>query len=247
MTLPAPTPANMTTFRAIKAKRIRELMVEWAENSIQLGIELKAARDSFPSLQETLTKGLRSRRNWKGRPGWEKWLKAETGLTLARAATYIRIGDRFANKAVRGFVPVNILKILTFASTPKSAVDEIIERTNAGERFKDKTAKAIIDKHRPSPAKANEIARKTGKPQLASDGFLYLGASQESVKEAAERRTVIYAVRRAIETLAGVEITPNQLIEWALPHQLWNKKEEAEIDDAARWLNALKAAWSVRK
>jgi hypothetical protein len=228
--------ANMTTYRAKKAERIRELMQRWADNGIKLGIELREARETF----EIGPRGLRI--------GWEKWLKSEIGFRSRYANSFIQVADKFGDLGphVAG-VSFRVLRFLARESTPEEAKKEVLRRAQGGEKIGHVKAKRIADTHRPPPKQANEIARETGKPTLASDGFVYLGGTKEEVKESTERRTLVYAVRRAINTLSSVEVSPNQFLETALPHQLWTKREERQIDDALRWLTALKAAWSVRK
>jgi hypothetical protein len=229
------TQANMTTFRAAKAARIRDLIQRWTDNSIELGLELKAVYESFDEIGP------------RGIPlGWQKWLKHEIGFPHAYALSFIRVAEKFGDSEIKG-LSFRVLRFLTHETTPEEGTREIVRRAKQGEKIGHVKARRIADTHRPPPKEANKIARDTGKPTLASDGYLYLGGTKEEVKESTERRTLVYAVRRAIETLAKVETTPTQFLETALPHQLWTRREEAQIDDALRWLSALKAAWGMRK
>jgi hypothetical protein len=229
------TQANMTTFRAAKAARIRDLMQRWTDNSIQLGLELKAVYESFDEIGA------------HGIPvGWEKWLKSEIGFRHPYALGFIRVAEKFGDLDTKG-LSFRVLRFLTLETTPEGGTRDVLRRAKRGEKVGRVKAERIVNKHRPPPKEANKIARDTGKPTLASDGFLYLGGTKEDVKESTERRTLVYAVRRAIETLSTVEASPTQFLDTAMPYQLWTKREERQIDDALRWLTALKAAWSVRK
>lgn len=229
--------ATVSTLREAKAKRIRELMQFWSENAVKLGLELIAA-------QETFEIGPRGQRM-----GWEKWLKAEIGIKSSHAYNLIRIGKKFGDDLSNGVGQVagRVLLMLTREATPEAAKKEVLTRARQGEPVDTAKAKSIIKKHLPPPKEANKTAKQTGKPTLASDGYLYLGGDEKQVKESTERRTVVYAVRRAVETLAKMETTPTAFIEIALPHQLWTEAEEHQIEEAAKWLNALKAAWAMRK
>lgn len=230
------TQANMTTFRAAKAARIRELMQRWTDNSMKLGFELREARDTFEIIHN------------RGRVGWKQWLRHEIGIGEVYANSLVLVAEKFGHLDSQDIgVSFRVLRFLSHETTPDAATREVFRRAKHGEKIGRVKAKKIADTHRPPPKEANKIARETGKPTLASDGFLYLGGTKEQVKESTERRTLVYAVRRAIETLATVETSPNQFLETALPHQLWTRKEEKQIDDALRWLSALKAAWSMRK
>lgn len=231
--------ANVTSLREAKAKRIRELMQSWSENAIQLGVELIAARETFEI-------GPRGKIM-----GWERWLKAEAGISAPHARKLIRIGKKFGDRdRARSGLPkvaVDVLSLLARADTPEEAQREIVRLRDIGESVGISRAKQIVEKHLPPPKKANKIAKETGKPTRASDGYLYLGGDDKEVKESTERRTVVYAVRRAVETLAKMETTPTAFLAIALPHQLWTEAEEPQIEEAAKWLNALKAAWAMRK
>jgi hypothetical protein len=86
-----------------------------------------------------------------------------------------------------------ILEFLARETTPKAGRKEIMRRLKEGERVSRKRAKKIADKHRPKPKQAAKLARETGKPVLASDGYIYLGATDEQARKADERRTVVFS------------------------------------------------------
>jgi hypothetical protein len=98
----------------------------------------------------------------------------------------------------------------------------------------------------PTAEEANAEAKRTGKPVLARDGYYYFGASKEEA--AAYEATVekVYTIRRAIEDIAKVDMTPEQFISYMEPHQRWKTDEEIDgVEHASQWLCALAAA--IRK
>jgi hypothetical protein len=74
---------------------------------------------------------------------------------------------------------------------------------------------------------------------------MYTGASEEAVREAEDRRSIVFGVRRAIETLANVPKRPQQFLEYADAHQLWTPDEEHVIRAARQWLDDLDEKWST--
>jgi hypothetical protein len=86
----------------------------------------------------------------------------------------------------------------------------------------------------------------TGQPQCANDGNIYFPTSDEEVKAADKRRTIVFSVREAIEALATVELSPSAFLAYALPHQLWMPHEEHLIAGATEWLTGLNEAWKER-
>jgi hypothetical protein len=221
-----------------RAKKIRELMQDAIGNMLAVGAELKIARDSF----DVGPKGKRM--------GWAKWLKTEFGISESWSGKLIRAHDKFGHLGTAGH-KLPSLKVLNFLShdhVPDEARKEVIKRVRKGEKIGRDKAKEIANKHRPSPKKAIEIASKTGKAIVASDGYLYMGASEEELKKADLRRTVIYAVRDAVETIAKLNLTPVQFLGFAHAHQLWKRgKNDHEITDAIKWLTNLERAWKMHK
>src|SRR5262245_44592837 len=214
-----------------RAERIRQLMLNWTQHIIALGAELKEARDTFTEIRNNHS------------IGWAAWLKTEIGITDEYATRLIRIADKFGASRPELATSVAVLKFLSRDNIPAAGRREVIRRIKRGELITEDKAKKIVDQHRPKPDKAIAIAKETGKPTLASDGFLYFGASKQEIKESTARRTIVYAVRRAISTLAAIDLSPHQFLESALPHQLWSAKEAHEIKAAADWLAALNTAW----
>ena len=235
MSVVAAKPGNiLSNFLAVKKARILELMQSWTENTIELGKELKTVRDSF----EKGDRGLRA--------GWNEWLKDEIGIAEGHARSLIRVADQFDGVNAELATSFSVLEYLSREHVPDEGRREVIKRIESGEQIGKGRAKEIVDEHRPKPKEANQIAHDTGKPTLASDGYLYFGASKDEAKQIDDRRTAVYAVRRAVETLAEMEVSPHQFIQLALPHQLWTADNEGEIDKALKWLSALHAAWEHR-
>jgi hypothetical protein len=162
-------------------------------------------------------------------PEEDQEAKISRAKKLAVAATE---GDREVVKAAR-------------------AEQEAKKRARRQKREREKSGR-IIHGHRlppnlPKPSEANELAKQTGKATLASDGYFYFGTSPEDAQAGEDRRTIVYGVKRAIALLSKMEMTPEQFIMYALPHQLWNEKEEPEIGRAETWLARLCEVWSARQ
>jgi len=227
---------NLETARRASAKRVRDLMAQWSTSTVEIGLELIEALEFFPKEGPN-----------NSRPGWARWLRSECGIGENHASGLMNIGRKFGHLKGKRLPGNRVLRLLSYTTTPEAGVREVLRRVQRGEDVPAKAAKEIVDKHRPKPKDANKQAKETGKPVLASDGYLYFGASKEQARASEERRTVVYSVRRAVECLASVEVTPHQFLESALPHQLWNREDEKQIDRALKWLNALHAAWETRQ
>lgn len=219
-----------------RAQRIRNLMTDMVRNALGIGEELSNAYETFPLGPK------------KTRMGWKTWLKT-IGLSNSYAISLIQVYRKFGYLNADGVqVPaIKVLRLLVREVTPESARQEVLDRVKGGERIGEPKAKNIVQKHLPSPKKANEIARETGKPTAASDGYVYLGATAEQARESVERRTLVYSAKEAIKTLAEISITAEEFLEYAAPHQLWKAREEQQIDDALEWLRALHKAWPEKR
>jgi len=240
---------NQSTFREMCAKRIRALMVNLTTNTLELGKELAAARNSFP-LTECYVKSGKHKKRAKVRIGWKAWLKSEVGIGENHAGTLIRIHEKLGGAAHGLPTGQRVLSYLASAAVPASARYELIGRAKKGEVITAKEAKKIVTRHKPplpKPAEANRIARETGKPTLASDNFYYFGHTKAEAKVINDRRGVVFAVRRAIATLSAMEISPHQFLQYALPHQLLKIDDHGEVAKAADWMQAFHAAWRHRK
>lgn len=230
------------TARERHARRIHDLMAKWSQHTMALGKELKEAQETFP-LERMIQKG----RPVLVRLGWNQWLKAEFGITPQWANTLMHVHEKLSRYGddlpMAGTVMIQLAK----SATRESARREIVDRSRRGERITTREAKKIITKHLPKPSEANKQARATGKPVAASDGYIYFGANKEEASKIEQRRGVVFAVRRAIETLATMEVTPLQFLDYALPHQLHKFDEGGRLHRATKWLNALNDAWDNKK
>lgn len=219
-----------------RAEKIRGLMANMVKNTIAIGAELAKAYESFP----IGPKGQRM--------GWKTWLKEQCNIKQNWAGTLIRTNQKFGHllgNAER--VPsASVLEFLARDSVTDAARTEVIIRHRKGEKISKKKAKAIARKHLPGPKAANKQARETGKPVEASDGYVYLGATDEQMYKAAQRRTVVYGAREAIETLSAIQLTATEFLEFALPHQLWRKDNQQQIEQAYGWLGDLRKEWEKR-
>lgn len=213
------------------ATRIRTLMEDWASNTIVLGKELREAQENFPTTGRT-----------NKRPGWNAWLK-EVGVSKTHAGNLIKVAEKFGTAAAVPKMGQKILVLLSRDNVPESGRKDVLDRLNRGEKVGRKEVKKIVDSHRPKPKEADRQARETGKAVLASDGYIYLGSDKEDVAAATERRTVVFAVRRAIGALAQLQLTPQQFLDTALKHQL-HGLDIQEIRKAAKWLEGLTSVWS---
>jgi hypothetical protein len=228
------------------ASKIRDLMTDVSKNSLALGAELDKARRYFKALAK------------KARPAptWAAWLYEQFGISSGWANTLAGAAVRGKGSNIRKLAPAVIYLITSKSAkaAPPAAIKEIKRRVMKGEKVSKRKAGAIVRKHKtgtesgakmPSPSEAKEIAAKTGAIIAASDGRLYTGASDEAVKAAEDRRTIVFGVREAVETLAAVaaKATPQQFLQLAMPHQLWTPDEETALGIAAGWLNQLVELW----
>lgn len=228
--------AKVATLRDGIAARIRELAQRFAENAIALGRELKRARDSFP------------REAHGSRPGWAEWVQTETGISEGHSRALIRISEQLGGGIAKLGFSTRVLTYMVKADTPERGVDEIIERGKKGEAINLTRAKEIVAPHReyPKPKEANEKAKETGKAILASDGNYYFGTSKETAEAYERKKQIVYGVRRAVEALAEVGMTPDAFLEYADKHQLWRLDEEHLLTAAHDWLGGLLEAWENR-
>jgi hypothetical protein len=216
------------------ARAIRSLSAKWGKTTFEIAAEVSAAHKKALTIKGS------------HKSDWTRWCRQEAGISSGWARKLVRIHRKFGDVESAKSLSHRILLNLTKPDTPAKAIDEILSRASKGEKVISKKAKRIIDSHRPTPKAANEKAMETGKPVLASDGYLYFGNTKEEAKAGEERRTVVYSVREAIETLATVQWTAEDFLKQALPHQLWKPREDEQIEVALRWLSSLSKAWNRR-
>ena len=225
------------------AKRIRGLIRDIANNSLKLGRELTKAHERFRTLK--VSPAVR----------WDAWLETEFRISATWAFKLMRAAKAAAaTRTVTVAAAPEVLAMLTASPSniPAAAVKEIKARLDRGEKVSRREAHAIVRRHKapveaqlPSPTEARKIAAETRTIQFASDGKMYTGASDEEVREAEDRRSIVFGVTRAVETLANVPKAPQEFLEYAASHQLWTAEEEHVIAEARKWLGGLVEAWQT--
>ncbi len=233
--------------REMSAKRIKALMQDWTTNTLAIGAELTAAHKTFPPPKREQGRGGREPRFASG---FVKWAKQATGLSDRQVEQLVLIHEKFggANRQTLEHLPQRVMKLLVQADVPESARREVLDRAHKGEHIGTTDAKKIVQIHKlPSAKEANAQAKDEGRPVLARDGYIYFGTDPNKAKEGEDRRTMVYGVRRALDTLGSIHLTSRQFLDYALPHQLWTKDEASIIKRALRWLTALDEAWDTRE
>ena len=223
--------ANVELFRKERARTIKEIGFKWTDCTFQLGRELMAVQETFPK---------------SPRDEFETWLDMEVGIGLRYAESLIQIWKKFGHKSdsLAG-ASFSVLQFLARNTIPDEVRDKVVKRIEDGEKIGKRGVAKIVKQL--TPNEAREVARSTGKPTLASDGNLYLGATKEEEKQSEARRELVYGVRQAVETLAAVGISGEKFLRLMLPHQRWNAKEEHLLDEATDWLAELHTAWRLGK
>jgi len=84
-------------------------------------------------------------------PGtWLDWLSVEFKMSKSTAYNMIGIAKRFSGELPKiGSLAPSVLYLLAGDSVPEEAREEVIERSQAGERVTVATAKAVIEEHKP--------------------------------------------------------------------------------------------------
>jgi hypothetical protein len=251
--------------RAKLAVEIRKLVKDIAVNSVKLGLKLIDARDTFP----TTNKGPNKHR---GRPGWRQWVKDEAGLSVSTVNILIRVATKFGSNSTLSNWKVSgrVLKLLSSPNVSNSTRLEVVGRIEKGETISEKEAKAIVakvnegrgitkkeigkvssfygtDRQLPKPADARKQARDSGLLVLASDGYYYTPATDDQIKMGERQRHLVFGMRRAVEMLASIEMTPHQFIDFAPDYILPTEEEDRKnVRAAAKWLNAFATAWEIK-
>lgn len=228
------TPASTVSFLDMKARRIKDLSEKFAENAVALGIEFRQARERFPAKGGALHKNA-------SRPGWEDWVKANTGWSRTHAVNFIRIADKFEGRAVSG-MSFRVLELLARDTVPDEAVNDVLSRGRMGRE----AAKEIIAKHLPTPSQAIKEAQERGRLIAARDGNTYSGADENEIAAYSERRREVYAIRDAIERIASCPFTAKQWVEAAEDHWL-APLSLGQVEQAFKWLDKLQEPLAKRK
>jgi hypothetical protein len=227
----------MARSRSEFAKSIKELMRDWTSNTLALGAELTNARATFPEHPK--------------RPGYylgfSKWAKQTTGLSDRYVRTLIQVHQKFDGIRGSDRLGHKVMRLLIAKDVPESARIEARDRAARGEHLTTKDAKKIVKAHLPTAKEANQQAKEEGRPVFARDGNIYFGTDAMKAKEGENRRTMIYGVRKALDTLGNINLTGREFLSYALPHQLWDAEEAPIIKKALRWLTMLDTAWDNRE
>lgn len=226
---------NLGAYREAAAERIKQLMLNWTSNTLALGAELMAVAQTFPV-------------NARGHLiGFNTWAHHTTGLSRSQIVNLLKINRKFGGRQVEPRLAQNVMILLAADSVPESARQEAVKRAEAGEHVGRIDAQKIAKAHKhPPPKAANQQAKEEGRPVLASDGYIYFGTDPGRAKEGEDRRTMVYGVRKALDTLGNIHLTGKQFLSYALPHQLWDDQEAKIIKQALRWLASLDEAWDSR-
>lgn len=228
---------KVMSIRDAAAKRIRALVQDWTNNTLDMAAELAKAAETFPI----------NEKHPPERPGFLKWAKEVTGLSQGQISSLLQVHKKFGHHGRDHRLSGNVMKLLSADSVPASARLEAISRAEKGQKIGHATARKIAEKHKlPTPKAANQQAKEEGHPVLASDGYIYFGTDPARAKEGTDRRSMVFGVRDALAHLGGIHLTGRQFLDYALPHQLWSDEEASIIKKALRWLTDLDAAWDSR-
>jgi hypothetical protein len=237
---------DVEQFRKENAQEIRSLIADIERNSLKVGTCLLEVFDTFKSDG--------------GSVNFRSWLQNEkikmnevTAYKFIQVARKVKSGKLEKLSTMVGF---SVLQELMGNSIPEAVILEIEERANKGE-VSVREARELVKQNKPpkpegalpTPREANKIARETNSMVLASDDNYYFGHTKEEAQVIEERLAIVYGVRQAIETLAGMEnegFTPEKFVELMLPHQRWTEDEEHQLELAARWMQQLLAIWRRR-
>jgi hypothetical protein len=82
-----------------------------------------------------------------GHGNWLPWLEREFGWTDDTALNYMRVYEKFKNRNFRDLdLPVSSLYLLAVPSTPREAVETVIERAETGEKLTGAEVKKLSTK-----------------------------------------------------------------------------------------------------
>jgi len=219
-----------TSFLDMKAQRIRDLSISFAQNTVNIGLEFRQAREKFPETGDGK------------RPGWHDWIRQNTPWGPNHAIRFIRIAERLGPK-LRGKntknLPVTSLQMLSQKGMTDEVIDEAIaksETTRVGKR----ELEQIMAEKLPSPKEANRLAaEKPGSLVLASNGKYYTGVPEDEMIAYKKLRSQIFGVERAFDAIAACELTPRQWIENAEDSMLF-EMSIPHIDRAIQFLTTLR-------
>jgi hypothetical protein len=227
-------PASALSFLDMKAQRIKALAMEWSKNTVAIGRELKQARDRFPIV------------NSNHRPGWHDWIRKETGLSAEHAIRFIRIAERFGQRAAASGLSWKVLDFLSRDTTPAEATNAVLDLAMRGDKITPSRAREIAREHLPTRAEAIKLARETGRLVTARDGFMYSGASEDEMAAYSLRRTVVFGIERAFNHIADCDWSPKEWVARAEDHWV-SDLNLGKLDAAIDFLTKLRPLLEKRQ
>ena len=229
----------------------------WERHERMIG-DWIATAEAFEEVAAKFANGRGGKRGNQNTPKdqlFSEWVKTETPYspdvvarmrkgasklrTLARS--HVRIHHTTADRLFRG-------------DPHPEAVEAVLDRIESGEKVSHREAQQInrvardMDGEAPlfSPKKANQVARETGQPQIASDGRLYLGLSAEEVAHGKAQNKLDFGIIDGVAFFSSIEISPE---EWLNPENSalmeWPVTDPPKIKEAVDWLKGLAKAWDA--
>ena len=152
-----------------------------------------------------------------------------------------RLGYTKSRTLTRGDVSDEVIQ----AVTNRSEQGENISRAEITEI--NLAARNMVDGETlSSPTKANQIARDTGKPQVATDGRLYIGLSPEEVEQGKAENKLDFGIIDGVAFFSSIEISPEEwLARESSALMEWSVTEPPPIKAVIDWLTGLSKAWDV--
>jgi hypothetical protein len=224
----------VTKFAEARATQFSAISKSWSNDTIKMGRILSEVRDKFKT---TPVHGVTYKR-----PKWKEWLATRLSIGPKQATDLIRVYKTFGREGLPStHLSSKVLVFLARKTTPKEAVQKIISDARKGTRASFGRAKKIANKHRPSPTAARELARKSKRGVIGSDGRIYFGATKEQQLERARRRRQTYAIRDAIETIFNTHgtISASDWVKQAQSHWL-HDFPILTVPDVIEWLEELR-------
>jgi ATPase family protein associated with various cellular activities (AAA) len=168
--------------RDASAKRIRQLTKQWTENTVELGLEFKKVRDTFPVAGQDHDVGAptSSASDHTKRPGWHDWIKKNTAWSHQQVSGFIRVADKFGGRKLPANISHAVLEYLARECVSEEAREEVLNRAGKGETI--------------GRTQAQEIARQTRVERKGatddSDGDAGADGGEEAEAETADANKV---------------------------------------------------------
>ncbi len=180
-----------------------------------------------------------------------QWVKGETPYTPKQVASMLHALKSLPTDA-RATVGHRVMNRLTAGDIDETVVSTVLERDGDPVSFREaaKINRAAREMDSgatlPTPVKANEIARDTGKPQVANDGRLYLGLPPEEVAKGKAENKLDFGIIDGVAFFSSIQISPEEWLKQdSSALQEWSVTNPPHIATAANWLKDLAKAWSV--